>query len=394
MPATSHDSPGQGDGLDEAFDLVKSTGNDGGDAFDVLATPSGEARAKVDPLAMFATDFSFAESGDDAVPSDMPWNHGAASGAAYRALEPAARPSNASLLPENWDSTRSEFERVPLTASSPKVAPATVEPAAERATRAVAGKDSADGSQQPAAAARVADGDSTSSFPAGALTGEDVTPTPAPDNVAVRAEFAPSEPVATSSSATAGASPARDAAPAPLSGALPASQADQLLLSLVAGVMDVLHARAELKNSLRMPVTLIQRTENNPLKFAPTAEEAIKRLLGDPDPAYLTGMDAVEDARRDIARHHMAMLAGMRAAFENVFAQFAPARFDQEGERDSRVFGLRRANGPWKRYTDYYNSLLNDEDERFRRLFGEEFAHAYEEQMARARSAARPDRTA
>ena len=63
--------------------------------------------------------------------------------------------------------------------------------------------------------------------------------------------------------------------------------------------MDVLRARAEMKNSRRLPATLIRRSENNPLKFAATAEEAVARLLGPPDPAYLGGTTAIDDAMHD-----------------------------------------------------------------------------------------------
>ncbi|MCF5931051.1 type VI secretion system-associated FHA domain protein TagH, partial [Xanthomonas perforans] len=59
-----------------------------------------------------------------------------------------------------------------------------------------------------------------------------------------------------------------------------------LFAAMTAGLMDVLRARAELKNSLRLPVTLIQRTENNPLKFAATVDEAVARLLAPAGPGY------------------------------------------------------------------------------------------------------------
>lgn len=147
-------------------------------------------------------------------------------------------------------------------------------------------------------------------------------------------------------------------------------------------------ARAELKNSLRLPVTLIQRTENNPLKFAATADEAVARLLAPPGPGYLAGTAAIDEAMEDIGRHQLALLAGMRAAFEHVFAQFDPARFETDPASHSalRAWG----NRPWKRYAQHYRELLSDPDERFRRLFGEEFARAYEQQLARAKAQAQP----
>jgi len=152
--------------------------------------------------------------------------------------------------------------------------------------------------------------------------------------------------------------------------------------------MDVLRARAELKNSLRLPVTLIQRTENNPLKFAATVDEAVARLLAPAGAGYLTGAAAIEEAMEDIGRHQLALLAGMRAAFEHVFAQFDPARFEADTAGHSALAAW--GNRPWRRYAQHYRELLGDPDERFRRLFGEEFARAYEQQLARAKTQAQP----
>ncbi|HET6803828.1 MAG TPA: type VI secretion system-associated FHA domain protein TagH, partial [Frateuria sp.] len=67
------------------------------------------------------------------------------------------------------------------------------------------------------------------------------------------------------------------AASAPSAGVPP--ELDTIFRIVVDGVMDVLRARAEIKNTFRLPVTLIQRSENNPLKFAPTADEALQKLL-------------------------------------------------------------------------------------------------------------------
>ncbi|MGP3658053.1 type VI secretion system-associated FHA domain protein TagH [Burkholderia gladioli] len=152
----------------------------------------------------------------------------------------------------------------------------------------------------------------------------------------------------------------------------------------VDAMMDVLRARAELKNSFRLPATLIQRSENNPLKFAPTAREAVRRLLAPPDNGFLAGSAALADAADDIRNHQMAMLAGVRSAFESLLAQFDPARIEQESEGGGRRLSL-GGNRPrhWERYKEQFEALTRNPDECFRRLFGDEFARAYEEQLAR-----------
>ncbi|HET6805870.1 MAG TPA: type VI secretion system-associated FHA domain protein TagH, partial [Frateuria sp.] len=161
---------------------------------------------------------------------------------------------------------------------------------------------------------------------------------------------------------------------------------DTIFRIVVDGVMDVLRARAEIKNTFRLPVTLIQRSENNPLKFAPTADEALQKLLAPGNGAFLSGIDAFQDAFDDIRCHQMAMLAGVRAGFEAVLAHFNPDRLEQEVDGGKRsAFGGKGRY--WERHRENFEALAKDPDECFRRLFGDEFARAYEEQLARLKSA-------
>ncbi|KPL48864.1 peptide-binding protein [Xanthomonas axonopodis] len=316
------------------------------DVFAELGALSMRAAA-ADPLALFATSFTLAGSEGDAAAFGL--GHAPATAEAYRAPT-AVTAAGGVVLPEHWDLTRSEFALPPV--ADPVAGMQTPLPSAPVANAATAPAPTQTQPQIPAPAP---------------------VPTPAPATHGAAAPVVVAAPSA--------AQPA--VAPTPGTAELPA-----LFAAMTAGLMDVLRARAELKNSLRLPVTLIQRTENNPLKFAATADEAVARLLAPPGPGYLTGTAAIDEAMEDIGRHQLALLAGMRAAFEHVFAQFDPARFeaDAAGHSALRAWG----NRPWRRYTQHYRELLSDPDERFRRLFGEEFARAYEQQLARAKAQAQP----
>ena len=169
--------------------------------------------------------------------------------------------------------------------------------------------------------------------------------------------------------------------------ALPAD-VDQIFRVVVDGVMDVLRARAEIKNTFRLPVTIIQRSENNPLKFAPNPDEALQKIMAPSNGAFMSGTAAFEDAFDDIRCHQMAMLAGVRAAFESLLVHFNPDRFEQEtdGSKRSAFAGKGKY---WDKYREHFEGLSRDPDECFRRLFGDEFARAYEEQLSRLKSARR-----
>lgn len=158
-----------------------------------------------------------------------------------------------------------------------------------------------------------------------------------------------------------------------------------IMRSVVQGLIEVLRARSEIKTEFRMPVTQVKVSENNPLKFAANAEDAIGNLLGRRNPAYLPPQEAFEDAFNDVRFHQLAMLAGVRAGFENLMNRFDPAQlqeqFDRTGKRGG-LFGGSGKAGYWDRYAERYQEMAADRDDTFRRLFGEEFARAYEQQLS------------
>ncbi len=212
-------------------------------------------------------------------------------------------------------------------------------------------------------------------------------PGPAPAQTVPPAALAPAAPVRPAYP------PAASIAETTGSHALPAD-VDQIFRVVVDGVMDVLRARAEIKNTFRLPVTIIQRSENNPLKFAPTPDEALQKIMAPSNGAFMSGTAAFEDAFEDIRCHQMAMLAGVRAAFESLLAHFNPDRFEQETDGSSKRSAFAGKGKYWEKYRDNFEGLARDPDECFRRLFGDEFARAYEEQLSRLKSARRMQKSA
>jgi type VI secretion system protein ImpI len=171
---------------------------------------------------------------------------------------------------------------------------------------------------------------------------------------------------------------------------LPADM-ENMFRIVVDGVMDVLRARAEIKNTFRLPVTIIQRSENNPLKFALGTDEAMQKILGPANPGFLSGTAAFQDAFEDIRCHQMAMLAGVRAGFEALLMHFNPDRYEHEADGGKRAaFGGKGRY--WDKYRENYEGLMKNPDDAFRRLFGDEFARAYEEQLARLKVGRRSER--
>lgn len=156
-----------------------------------------------------------------------------------------------------------------------------------------------------------------------------------------------------------------------------------IMRTVVQGLIEVLRARSEIKTEFRMPVTQVKVSENNPLKFAANAEDALLSLFGRRNAAYLPPREAFEDAFNDVRFHQLAMLAGVRAGFDHLMSRFDPEQlnetFDKKGRRG--LFGNNKAKN-WEMYEERFRELAAESDETFRRLFGEEFARAYEQQLA------------
>jgi type VI secretion system protein ImpI len=164
-----------------------------------------------------------------------------------------------------------------------------------------------------------------------------------------------------------------------------ASIMGSIVRSVVQGLIEVLRARSEIKTEFRMPVTQVKVSENNPLKFAANAEDAIGSLFGRRNPAYLGPQEAFEDALNDVRFHQLAMLVGVRAGFDSLMSRFDPEQLVELFERQGKRGGLFGGGGKaryWEMYTARFEELAADRDDTFRRLFGEEFARAYEKQLS------------
>ena len=141
-------------------------------------------------------------------------------------------------------------------------------------------------------------------------------------------------------------------------------------------------ARTSIKNEMRLDRTLIQPVENNPLKFALTDKDALRYLFSADSNAYLSGSRAVKEAFDDINDHQMALLAGMRSAYEYMLARFAPTTLESAlGDPQSKWFLGNKKSHLWDAYEQYFVKLQQDPEESFNALFGRKFSSTYSEQI-------------
>ena len=179
----------------------------------------------------------------------------------------------------------------------------------------------------------------------------------------------------------------REAAPAvaPPTDSATHQQFEDVARLAVQGLLEVLRSRTQVKNSFRLPTTSIKPVENNPLKFAPTAEDAFHKLFVRRNPGDLDPVEAFREGFDDVTFHQTAVLAGIRAGFNALLAALHPQKLEEVYERKrKRTAVLPLGNNKtkyWEMYCAQFEEIDRDREAHFQLLFGEEFARAYNEHL-------------
>lgn len=157
-----------------------------------------------------------------------------------------------------------------------------------------------------------------------------------------------------------------------------------LFRDMVQGMVELLRARAELESGFRISHTTIRAAENNPLKFMPNADEALRALFIGKQSGFLGSTEAIQEGINNIRNHQIAMIYGMQSAFNALMQQLHPDRFVNDfgnsGVLQTALMALNKKTRAWDNYADFYDRNVRKSGDAFQILFGEEFGRAYEEQ--------------
>lgn len=163
----------------------------------------------------------------------------------------------------------------------------------------------------------------------------------------------------------------------------------RLFQSLVAGTLQLIHARSSTKDELRAHMTMIATSGNNPLKFAPDAQAAMLQLVGRGLPGFMPPVEAVRDAFADLSAHQVGLLAASRSAMYAMAGRLSPEHIQQ------RVGGPRGFSGLlpsahkaqlWDAFVAAHTQLLGEAREEFDAAFQGAFVDAYEGEVRRVQS--------
>jgi type VI secretion system protein ImpI len=117
-----------------------------------------------------------------------------------------------------------------------------------------------------------------------------------------------------------------------------ADQLGEIMRISVTSLMMLLQARNEAKRLTRSTSqTTIQATENNPLKFLPTAEDAMRILFGPKTHSYLDAGRAFTQGFDDLKSHQLKTYMAMQHAVTMLVAELDPATIIRDIETDDSI---------------------------------------------------------
>lgn len=157
----------------------------------------------------------------------------------------------------------------------------------------------------------------------------------------------------------------------------------------VKGTIDILRSRADIKSEMRMDMTTIQPIQNNPLKFSISLEDTLIRLMTTQKEAYMTPERSMAEAYDDIKAHQIAVMAGVQATLSTLLKRFQPDNLTERLEKESPIAAsipFHRQAKLWKHFERLYDAIEQEAEEDFNRLFGAEFAKAYDQQISNLKS--------
>jgi type VI secretion system FHA domain protein len=158
------------------------------------------------------------------------------------------------------------------------------------------------------------------------------------------------------------------------------------LRDMAEGLVQLLNARASVKNVARVERTTIGRDHNNPLKYSVTPEEALMAVLRPRGPGFLSPEAAVRGGFRDIQEHEMALLDAMQVALRALLQRFEPGSFEKQLEAENLfstlVAGGRRAKC-WDAFKARYAQIASEAERAFLGEVGADFSRGYEVRMRR-----------
>ncbi len=161
--------------------------------------------------------------------------------------------------------------------------------------------------------------------------------------------------------------------------------AGKVLNEFIIGMTDLLKSRSNMKSVFRLDQTTTLPRHNNPLKLSEDVRSAMRQMLVGEVAEYLGPVDSVKEVCQDLKFHHDAVLAAMNSSFAEFADRFDPDELQENFDRTLKkkpLFSALNQLRYWRLYCDLYPIMTQRGSGQFPHMFGEEFVHEYEKQVA------------
>ncbi|MFT6913311.1 MAG: type VI secretion system protein ImpI [Paracoccaceae bacterium] len=151
----------------------------------------------------------------------------------------------------------------------------------------------------------------------------------------------------------------------------------QSLRIMTAELAGLLRARAAAKKMVKSGSrTMLEYDANNPMKFIPTAGEALEVMFGPGRPGYQRGARAVQASFDDVKKHQFALTAAMQPALARLIEDLSPESVESKVE--SSRFTSKAAKA-WEIYVDRWDSKTHPYENGMLDVFLAYFSDAYDD---------------
>jgi type VI secretion system protein ImpI len=154
---------------------------------------------------------------------------------------------------------------------------------------------------------------------------------------------------------------------------------------VVEELWQLLEARRETKRMVRCSdPTMTRADNNNPLKFAPTPQDALRQMFGPPSRAYLSARPALHQSFADLKRHQIDTISAMQGAVRMLIEDFDPREIEASlgAERGiSAMLGSRKTK-LWDIYCARWRAKVRSHDDGLFGAYMDYFAKCYDRNVA------------
>ncbi|QGM47265.1 type VI secretion system-associated FHA domain protein TagH [Methylocystis heyeri] len=152
-----------------------------------------------------------------------------------------------------------------------------------------------------------------------------------------------------------------------------------LVRSLASEMKLLLDARSETKRVTRSAQqTTIQLESNNPLKFSPSVDDAMRLMFGPSTRSYLGAEEAFAQGFFDLKQHQVRTFAAMQQAMRIIAEEFDPAGIDKAAEKGGGLFKTARKARLWELYETRWKAMTARHDGGLVGVFMRHFSDCYD----------------